>query len=81
MLITVDIQKAFRSVNYQFLTLALKRFGLGKTFIKWIKTLFNNQESCIINGGINYFTLDKGTCQGDPISAYSFILVLEIVFI
>ena len=81
MLITVDIQKAFDSVNYQFLTLALKRFGLGKTFIEWIETLLNNQESCIINGGINYFILDKGTCQGDPISAYSFILLLEIVLI
>ena len=27
-----------------------------------------------------YFKLDKGTCQGDLISAYLFILVLEIVF-
>ena len=51
-------------------------------FLKWIKTLLNNQESCIINGGIltKYFKLDKGTHQDDPISAYLFILVLEIVF-
>ena len=78
MLVTVDIQKAFDSVNHQFLILALKRYGFSKTFIKWIKTLLNNQESCIINGGITtkYF---KGTRQGDSISAYLFILVLEIV--
>ena len=82
MLVTVDIQKAFDSVNHQFLILALKRYEFGKTFIKRIKTLLNNQESCIINGGITttYLKLDKGTRQGDPISAYLFILVLEIVF-
>ena len=51
-------------------------------FIKWVNTLLNNQESCIINGGFTtkYFRLDKGIRQGDPISAYLFVLILEIVF-
>ena len=82
MLVTIDIQKAFDSVNHKFLTLALKRYRLGKTFIKRIKTLLNNQESCTRNGGFTakYFNLDKGTLQGDPIYAYLFVLVLEIVF-
>ena len=37
MLVTADIQKAFDSVNHQFLTLTLKKYGFGKTFIKWMK--------------------------------------------
>ena len=42
----------------------------------------NSQESYIFNGGIatHYFNLKKGTRQGDLISAYLFILVLETVF-
>ena len=74
--------KSFSFSSSSILNLALKRYGFGKTFIKWITNLLNNQESCIINGGITteYFKLDKGTRQGDPISAYLFILVLEIVF-
>ena len=82
MLVTIDIQKAFDSVDHQFLTLALKRHGFGKTFVKRIKTLLNNQESCIINRGFTtkYFKLDKGKRQGDPVSACLFVLVLKIVF-
>ena len=55
------IQKAFDLVDHQFLTLALKKYGFSKTFIKWIK-------------------LDQSSRQADPISAYLFIFVLEIVF-
>ena len=70
------------TVSHKFLILALKKYRFGKTFIKRIKTLLNNQESCIINGGFTtkYFKLDKGTRQGDPMSPYFFILVLEIIF-
>ena len=83
LVVTVDIQKAFDSVNHLFLITALKKFGFGETFIKWIQILLRNQESCIINGGTTtkYVKLQKGTSQGDPISAYLFNLVLEIAFI
>ena len=56
---------------------------MSETFIKWIQILLRNQESYIINGWTTtkYFKLQKDTRQGDPISAYLFILVLEIVFI
>ena len=48
-----------------------------------MKILLKNQEPCITDGDntTKYFKLEKGTRQGEPISAYLFILVLEIVFL
>ena len=81
-LVTMDIEKAFDSLDHDFLLFVLKKFGFGEHFIHWIKVLLNKQQSCIINGGftIQYFNLEKGADQGDPISAYLFILALEVLF-
>ena len=67
LLLTVDIVKAFDSVDYHVLIDLLKTFGF---------------ESCIINAGItnNYFKLERGTLQGNPIFTYLLILVLDVVF-
>ena len=83
LLATIDIQKAFDSVDHAFKISTLERYGFGNRFVRWVKILLKNQESCIINGGntTKYFKLEKGTRQGDPISACLFILVLEIFFL
>ena len=81
-LVTFDIEKTFDSLDHEFLLVVLKKIDFGNYFIDWIKILLTNQESCIINGGstMSYFKLEKGACQGDPISTYLFITTLEIIF-
>ena len=81
-LVTIDIEKAFDSVNHCFLLQILRKFGFGIDFVSWIKTILKNQESCIINGGktTKYFKLERGAWQGDLISAYLIIIFLEIFF-
>ena len=79
----MDIEKAFDFLDHTFLILVLKKYSFVKTFIRWVETINNKQESCVINEGntTQYFNLEKGACQGDPISAYLFIMTLEVLFI
>ena len=82
-MVTIDVQKAFDSLNHSFFLAVLKAFGFRKDFLHWIETLLTNQESCVLNSGTTtkYFKLKKGTRQRDPVSAFLFILALEIVFL
>ena len=81
-LVTMDIEKVFDSLDHNFIISTLE-YGFGQNFILRIKILLNDQESCVINGGKTrkYFMLGRGVRQGDPISAFLFILALEILFL
>ena len=69
-LFSTDIEKAFDS-------------GFGPDLIQWAKMLLKNGQSCVMNNwkSTGYFDLERGTRQGDPLSAYLFILVLEVLFL
>ena len=75
-ILTVDIGKAFDSLSHSFLLVYSKKCGYENDFIKWVELLVECQESCIINKGntTKPFELQKGARQGDPVSAYLFVL-------
>ena len=69
-LVTMDIEKAFDSLDYDFLSSMLRKFRFGKNLITRIELLLIDQLSCVINGGATtkYFNLERDAPQGDQIS-------------
>ena len=51
LLVAMDTEKAFDSLDHHFLILTLEKYGFGKNFILWVKILLRDQECCVINGG------------------------------
>ena len=42
LLLFIDFQKAFDSVEWEFLIESLEKFNFGRDFLQWVKTFYNN---------------------------------------
>ena len=72
-----------KALEHNLIYATLEKFGFREGFIQWIRTLICNISNCVMNKGLltGYFNLNRGTKQGDPLSAYLLILCLEALLV
>jgi hypothetical protein len=77
----IDFEKAFDSVNWEFMFKSLETMNFDPDFIKWVKVLYNKTTSCVMNNGhkTEPFNLQRGVHQGCPLSALLFIILVQVL--
>ena len=78
-LIKWDFHKAFDSISHKFLMKCLRKMNFPEKFINFLEKMYHNVVSKVmINGRLSkVFKVLRGARQGDPLSLYIFIIVLN----
>ncbi|GJX70795.1 RNA-directed DNA polymerase, eukaryota [Tanacetum coccineum] len=79
MIFKIDFEKAYDSVRRDYLDDVLEKFGFGSKWRGWIHNCLHSSKGLILVNGspIDEFLLRRGLKQGDPLSLFLFILVME----
>ena len=79
MIISIDAEKAFDKIQYQFMIKTLQKMGIEGIYLNIIKAVYDKPTASIIHNSekLKAFPLRSGTRQGCPLSPLLFNIVLE----
>lgn len=80
--LSLDAEKAFDRVKWDFLFSCMQRFGYGPNFFSWIRLLFSAPKASVITHSKQslYFQLSRNTHQGCLLNPLLFALSIKPLF-
>ena len=78
-LITLDAQKAFDSVDHDYLQDILRLYGFPPEYRNWVKTIYTDlRANVMINGFLgNVIQIERSVKQGDALSCALFVISID----
>ncbi|GKD68588.1 cysteine-rich receptor-like protein kinase [Tanacetum coccineum] len=78
-MLKVDFEKAYDSVNRNFIQNTLLQMGFGERWCKWVQMCQKSASvSVLVNGSPTLeFKMERGVRQGDPLSQFLYHVVAE----
>ncbi|XP_035843953.1 uncharacterized protein LOC110931403 [Helianthus annuus] len=78
-ILKIDFEKAYDNVNWNFVVGVLEQLGFPSRWCAWVRGILSSaRASVLVNGSPTFdFPCFKGMRQGDPLSLFLFLVVME----